>query len=81
MNPQGGLAQLGEHLLCKQGVTGSIPVASTKLGCASFGVAYRIFALLVLAPLALRASGEPPPGLAGLSGLSGSVAQLVRAHA
>ena len=27
----GGLAQLGEHLLCKPGVTGSIPVASTRL--------------------------------------------------
>ena len=26
----GGLAQLGEHLLCKQGVNGSIPLASTK---------------------------------------------------
>ena len=25
----GALAQLGEHLLCKQGVTGSIPVSST----------------------------------------------------
>ena len=25
----GGLAQLGEHLLCKQGVVGSIPSAST----------------------------------------------------
>ena len=25
----GGVAQLGEHLLCKQGVTGSIPVVST----------------------------------------------------
>ena len=25
----GGLAQLGEHLLCKQGVNGSIPLAST----------------------------------------------------
>jgi hypothetical protein len=24
----GALAQLGEHLLCKQGVTGSIPVRS-----------------------------------------------------
>jgi hypothetical protein len=24
----GGVAQLGEHLLCKQGVTGSIPVVS-----------------------------------------------------
>ena len=27
-NP-GGLAQLGEHLLCKQGVVGSIPSSST----------------------------------------------------
>ena len=25
----GGIAQLGEHLLCKQGVNGSIPVIST----------------------------------------------------
>ena len=28
----GGLAQLGEHLLCKQGVVGSIPSSSTKSG-------------------------------------------------
>ena len=26
---RGGLAQLGEHLLCKQGVVGSIPSSST----------------------------------------------------
>ena len=26
---KGAVAQLGEHLLCKQGVTGSIPVSST----------------------------------------------------
>jgi hypothetical protein len=26
----GGLAQLGEHLLCKQGVNGSIPLSSTN---------------------------------------------------
>ena len=26
----GGVAQLGEHLLCKQGVRGSIPLISTK---------------------------------------------------
>ena len=26
----GGIAQLGEHLLCKQGVNGSIPLVSTK---------------------------------------------------
>jgi hypothetical protein len=29
----GGVAQLGEHLLCKQGVTGSIPVVSTMAWC------------------------------------------------
>ena len=29
---RGGLAQLVEHLLCKQGVTGSSPVTSTKKG-------------------------------------------------
>ena len=27
---QGAVAQLGEHLVCNQGVTGSIPVSSTK---------------------------------------------------
>ena len=28
----GGVAQLGEHLLCKQGVVGSNPIVSTRLG-------------------------------------------------
>ena len=28
----GGVAQLGEHLLCKQGVIGSIPFTSTTSG-------------------------------------------------
>ena len=28
-NFSGGVAQLGEHLLCKQGVIGSIPFTST----------------------------------------------------
>ena len=34
MGPEtnGGVAQLGEHLLCKQGVIGSIPFISTKNG-------------------------------------------------
>ena len=41
--PAGGIAQLGEHKLCKLGVTGSSPVASTSLlsarlvGCPSCG--------------------------------------------
>ena len=28
---QGAVAQLGEHLLCKQGVVGSIPISSTRI--------------------------------------------------
>ena len=28
--PNGGVAQLGEHLPCKQGVMGSIPIISTS---------------------------------------------------
>ncbi len=28
---RGAVAQLGEHLLCKQGVVGSIPISSTKI--------------------------------------------------
>ena len=35
----GGVAQLGEHLLCKQGVIGSNPFASTNLfGSRSGGI-------------------------------------------
>ena len=30
-NPFGGIAQLGEHLPCKQGVKGSNPFISTEL--------------------------------------------------
>lgn len=30
-NLNGAVAQLGEHLLCKQGVSGSIPLSSTKV--------------------------------------------------
>jgi hypothetical protein len=31
--PFGGVAQLGEHLLCKQGVGGSTPLTSTSWAC------------------------------------------------
>ena len=30
VTPRGRVAQLGEHLLCKQGVRGSNPLTSTK---------------------------------------------------
>ena len=33
----GGVAQLGEHLLCKQGVVGSIPITSTSSWCDGLG--------------------------------------------
>ena len=33
----GAVAQLGEHLLCKQGVVGSIPSSSTSWACGERG--------------------------------------------
>ena len=33
----GAVAQLGEHLLCKQGVSGSIPLSSTKFAFGQIG--------------------------------------------
>src|ERR1700685_4079498 len=40
-NCRGRVAQLGEHLLCKQGVTGSIPVTSTtKSSTCGFGCSF-----------------------------------------
>ena len=35
--PYGGVAQLGEHLLCKQGVSGSNPLISTTRAHSSAG--------------------------------------------
>ena len=35
---RGGLAQLGEHLLCKQGVVGSIPTSSTNISSSASAV-------------------------------------------
>ena len=63
----GALAQLGEHLLCKQGVNGSIPLSSTIFGpdavalferCAPDGPPSRVFCFAKTRdrrrPLALR---------------------------
>ena len=51
MNPwvavTGGLAQLGEHLLCKQGVVGSIPSSSTNPQCAVFCESTERYALAI----------------------------------
>ena len=38
---EGGIAQLGEHLLCKQGVKGSNPFISTQIVESSRGQAGR----------------------------------------
>lgn len=43
----GGLAQLGEHLLCKQGVVGSIPSSSTNPQCAGFCMKAERYALAI----------------------------------
>jgi hypothetical protein len=55
----GAVAQLGEHLLCKQGVSGSIPLSST------------IFCPDAVAPLALRSgrAGQRWPTASGLYGV------------
>jgi hypothetical protein len=45
----GGVAQLGEHLLCKQGVIGSIPFTSTKNGAEVQESRSETFALLAVA--------------------------------
>ena len=56
--PVGGVAQLGEHLLCKQGVTGSIPVVSIGVaqyrgqfefgGCACLDPVFQVGACAVV---------------------------------
>jgi hypothetical protein len=56
-DPDGAIAQLGERLLCKQEVVGSIPSGSTKLRLVSPA---GFVGLFVLAPLALRANGLAP---------------------
>ena len=47
--PNGGVAQLGEHLPCKQGVRGSNPLISTKGGTEE-GQQQGLIAQLVRAP-------------------------------
>jgi hypothetical protein len=47
MKGPGGLAQLGEHLLCKQGVVGSIPSSSTNPQCITFWEEQSDYALAI----------------------------------
>ena len=81
----GALAQLGEHLLCKQRVIGSIPIGSTSFGggCAAIRSAPGLARLgscpVSVAPNLPRAGTEWSVPQAPLR--IGSVAQVVRAHA
>src|SRR5699024_3067809 len=55
----GALAQLGEHLLCKQGVAGSIPAGSTSSFCWRYRASRCLSAcLLALAWFALFERGN-----------------------
>ena len=53
----GGLAQLGERLPCKQEVTGSIPVLSTKRS--RFATKHFAFSGMRILQSVLRRSGGP----------------------
>ena len=90
----GAVAQLGEHLLCKQGVVGSIPISSTSssrsawIDCTGFWREREVRAGCRSAP----ARAESPAGRLLQRATSrlkrsrqkmskqGSVAQVVRAH-
>ena len=50
----GGVAQLGEHLLCKQGVIGSIPFTSTNTLAAVWSLLDAIRETLCKRRLAVR---------------------------
>ena len=92
-DPSGALAQLGERVLCKHEVTGSIPVGSTNLAVLSarIGVLGRTFAWAGNAGLgrACRAASVRRCGSEPSSGRfcrlrrtpCGCVAQVVRAYA
>ena len=58
---KGAVAQLGEHLLCKQGVSGSIPLSSTNV------LSWRCVA--ALPPGSGRAAGRPAWCLCGTAAL------------
>ena len=66
----GGLAQPGEHLLCKQGVKGSIPLFSTT----SVTLDPKILTLVKLKKAITQIKGWRKKEI-------GRIAQVVRAHA
>ena len=50
----GGVAQLGEHLPCKQGVMGSIPIISTRPGVRAAGYRVEISEIDSVSPDGMR---------------------------
>ena len=77
----GGVAQLGEHLPCKQGVMGSIPIISTnlprgKITSSLFTIHFSLFTKRER-EVNERAMEEPIPN----ERENRFVAQVVRAHA
>ena len=72
--PDGGIAQLGEHLLCKQGVNGSIPFISTRPDYESNPEKK----VVKRRPKADEVKAILPKGVLPRNGL---IAQPVRAHA
>ena len=95
--PLGALAQLGEHLLCKQGVIGSIPIRSTRTfrrngRCAAAIACNRVHTQQFGIEAVSQLHRVPPRDLHLQMRLvarcevygatsQGSVAQVVRAHA
>lgn len=56
----GAVAQLGEHLLCKQGVSGSIPLSSTKsIGVETDGNEAKASQAQGASPIVWRPRGAP----------------------
>lgn len=56
----GAVAQLGEHLLCKQGVSGSIPLSSTKsIGVEADGNEAKASQAQGASPIVWRPRGAP----------------------
>ena len=61
----GAVAQLGEHLLCKQGVAGSIPASSTK-------IQYRVNRSIVEVSMNLASTIEQQCSKAAQAAIAGS---------
>ena len=74
---RGGIAQLGEHLLCKQGVSGSSPLISTSKGDPTKAQRSGFCGERTSSEVSLfRISKQRPRSSRG----RGPIAQLVRAH-